>query len=199
MALLCNMVSDGGGGYKYNSKYITDPRCFYCPAYPDPSFEYDSFNKPWTVASSPGGTNNNWRSGYLYIPHWKWIKPFPAGGAGVGYTKLKDIPKDRCIVTDICYKPQYISHGVRDRAPSWNLLFKDGHVSTVASQFCRDTMDGKYAGQGLAGGDGQADWNVLDNYRDIIETEAAGQNPRNSAIGGGPAMGPKRVFHSTAG
>jgi hypothetical protein len=194
---LCNLeaTDSNKATYRYLSKYITDPRCFYCPAYPDPSFNYDEFNKPWTVASSPGGTNGQWRSGYLYNPHWKFIRPFPTGGSGVAYPKLKDLPKDRCMLLDICYSTQYISHGSNDKAPSWNLLFKDGHVSTVRSQFCREAMEGRYTSQGLAGGNSQKDWNLFDNYRDILETEAAGQNPRVAAIGGGAPMGPKRVMH----
>jgi prepilin-type N-terminal cleavage/methylation domain-containing protein len=174
-------------------KYITDPRCFYCPAYPDPSFDYDAFNKPWLVASSPGGTNNEWRSGYLYNPHYKFIKPFPSGGAGVAYPKLKDIPRDKTLALDICYMPQYISHfGSGEKVPSWNLLFKDGHVATISSQFCLDWMNGKVSGQ--TGGNSQADWHVFDNYRDILETEAAGENPRTSTIGGGQPLA-TRVVH----
>ncbi len=193
VALLDN-VQLVGGVQKYISKYITDPRCFYCPAYPDPSFDYDSFNKPWTLASSPGGTNNEWRSGYLYNPHFKYVKPLP--NMGVGYLKLKDVPRDKTLALDICFRSNLIAHyGSGDKVPNWNLLFKDGHVASVSSQFCYDVMSGKFASQGLPSGDGQANWSLFDNYRDILETEAAGINPRTGTIGGGTALG-TRVAHS---
>jgi len=196
VALLYNIQDDNSlpGGYRIIAKYITDARCFYCPAYPDPSFDYDAFNKPWTLAASPGGTNNQWRSGYLYDPHWKYVKPLP--NRSVAYSKLRELPRDRTLAFDICYRGNLIAHyGSGDKTPSWNLLFKDGHVSSVSSQFCLDVMNGKYAGQGLVGGDGQADWVKFDNYRDILESEAAGRNPRNSTIDGSPPFGSSRVRH----
>ena len=196
VALLYNLQNDSSapGGYTVVAKYITDPRCFYCPAYPDPSFDYDAFNKPWTVAADPGGTNNNWRSGYLYNPHWQYFKPLPS--RGVAYPKLKDLPRERTLAFDICYRANLIAHfGSGEKIPTWNLLFKDGHVATVASQFCLEVMRGKYASQGLPGGDGQADWVKFDNYRDILETDAAGRNPRDSTVDGSPPFASSRVRH----
>jgi prepilin-type N-terminal cleavage/methylation domain-containing protein len=198
VALLCDMRATDASAttYTYVAKYITDPRCFYCPAYPDPDFDYDSFNKPWTVNPSPGGTHNEWRSGYLYMPHFKYPTHGQPTFIGVGYSKLKELPPNKTLALDICFRSNLIAHfGSGDRVPNWNLLFKDGHVASVTSQFCYDAMKGKYTSAGLMTGDGQAIWDpVFDNYRDILETEAAGMDPRTSTVGGGPAFG-KRVTH----
>ncbi|HEX3355656.1 MAG TPA: type II secretion system protein [Tepidisphaeraceae bacterium] len=184
MALLDNIEATDSTKTTYKSiaKYITDPRCFYCPGYPDPSFDYDAFNKPWTVAASPGGTNNNWRSGYLYNPHWKYTKG--TTNAGVAYPYLKQLPKDRCLAIDICYQIGYISHlGGGAKLPSWNLLFKDGHVTTATSQLCYDVMENKKYSALVTGGNSQGNWITFDNYVDILETEASGKNPKTAVIG----------------
>lgn len=202
-ALLCNMVSDGASGYKWVAKYITDPRVFYCAAFPSRDFSYDDFTKPWSIGTgatvdkndgNAGGTNGNWRISYLYNPHYK-RKVLPSLSYSNAYPKLQNIPKDRALIMDIAYSTAYISHQVgNDKAPSWNLVYKDGHVSTVKSSFCLQALQANQSG---------ADMNmaIFENFRDILETEAAGRDPRTGTLGGGtaaasPAANTARVDHT---
>ena len=73
-------------------------------------------------------------------------------------------------------------------------------------------MNKKYAAIGLAGegsgtSKGQMDWNIFDNYADILETEADGRNPKTSIIGTprsreqvmGPSGSSKTVFITLLG
>jgi prepilin-type N-terminal cleavage/methylation domain-containing protein len=188
-ALLCNMVSDGAGGYKFLSRYVTDPKVFYCPslAGTQPDFDYDAFNKPWSVGAGAtagnndghaGGTNDKYRISYLFNPHYKNQSD---GSKAVAYPKIKDLPRERCLACEINYAPQYISH--RDKSgPTWNVAFKDGHVASATSKYLFDAMNGKLSGLGQPGGDYGKNFKAYDDYCDIMETEAAGRDPRSSAI-----------------
>src|SRR5207249_7599846 len=86
-ALLCNMVSSGGATTMV-TKYISDPRVFYCPAFATRDFDFDAFNKPWSIGNA-GGTNGNWRIGYLYNPHYK-RKVLPTLQYTNAYPKLQN-------------------------------------------------------------------------------------------------------------
>src|SRR4051794_19532967 len=117
-------------------------RVFYCPIVYAPDFNYDAFNKPWSVGGGAtegkndgqaGGTNNRYRIGYLFNPHYRNTA---SGGVEVAYPKLKDLPRERCLYAEINYAPQYIAH--RDKVPSWNIAFKDGHVTLVSSKYLYD-------------------------------------------------------------
>lgn len=166
------------------AKLISDPRVFYCPAYPSPAFNYDSFPKPWLVAPLTGG--ENWRASYLWNPHFAWARnssgtPYK----GPAYTTLNKIPRNRTLAMDIAFQAQYISHPDK-AAVSWNLLFKDGHVDMVRSEFLYDLMRGKFPGAPAGGGSTQLDYmgtSGFGNYRDVLETEAERINPRTGGVG----------------
>jgi prepilin-type N-terminal cleavage/methylation domain-containing protein len=208
---MVNSSSTGPGGTRYGfaqlyeQKFITSPKVFYCPAFPHPSFDLNSFSQPWldSLLTIPGDTSPAWRTSFLLNPH------ADANGK-VRYKKFGEVPKDRTLALDIAFSAQYVSHATaKKQAPSWNLLFKDGHVSTVNSQFLYDVMNGKYNSDPLGaikggGSDPQKKYQHanptgpnFDTYRDILETEAAGRNPRDSTIGGGKARSNERVNFGT--
>jgi hypothetical protein len=157
------------GGLLYDLKYIREPRIFYCPVFPNPAFNYDDFPKPWLTAPLTG-SNDSWRSSYLMNPHYKFVTDPTSGGLkkGPAYEKLIKMPSYKCLALDVCFDMQYLSHP--GKVPSWNLLFKDGHVANVQSDFLRACIK-KY-------GNSQKDYALFADYRDILETEAKGSNPR---------------------
>jgi prepilin-type N-terminal cleavage/methylation domain-containing protein len=179
-------VANGSKHYSYallyDGKFITDARVFYCPSFPHPAFDYESFPKPWLTAALPPSPSliDSWRSSYLWNPHWKWAKDSATGGLVQvpAYPKLRDIPANKTLAVDIMFDVQYISHrnNLSQRTSTWNLAFKDGHVVQVASTFAYDTMK-KY-------GNAQKSFRqpTFDDYRDILETEADGKNPRPKDI-----------------
>jgi prepilin-type N-terminal cleavage/methylation domain-containing protein len=182
-----------GFGLLYSTKMLANGKVFYCPAEARPDFDYNSFPQPWLFAKLPGGALDSWRTSYLYLPH--------ADDKGnVRYIKLQQVPKDRCLSLDVCFEPSSTTHRSKG-GPAWNLVFKDGHVSTVISKFAYDVMDKKYQGSPLGsitGGNCQKNFQYkanpnFDTYRDILETVADGRNPMNSTVGGGTAMSDARV------
>jgi len=188
----CYKVKSGstetGLALLYRQKYIPDARVFYCPVFPHQSkFDYDAFPKPWLDGTQWPSSNDDpgtWRTSYLYNPH--------VDNFGVGFTfekepaylKLKEVPRVKTLAMDIAFQRGYISH--RARVPTWNLAFKDGHVATVPSQFLYETMSRGNA-QKVQPYDKIQSWELFDTYRDILETEAEGKNPRTSW----PVIGPR--------
>jgi hypothetical protein len=70
--------------------------------------------------------------------------------------------------------------------PSWNVLFPDGHVQSVESQLLFSEMKKREA----ANSDSKQitdNWNDganthFDDYRDILESQAKGQDPRSRPL-----------------
>lgn len=184
-----------GFGRLWERKYVTDKRLFYCPVAPHPFFDLDFQPGPPTEwpfgTTNPMGFNNgNTRAGYMWMPHWKWIRnrlrtPVTDGE----FKKLSEFKKSKAVALDILRKVTEISHyGGLKRVPSWNLLFSDGHVVTVRSdaayqQFkvykavIHDPEDPNYS----APNDDLAR-QYLDDIRDILETEATIGNPRTKPL-----------------
>ena len=191
-------TSTYGFGLLYSSKFITSAKVFYCVTQPRIDFDYYSYPQPWLYATLSAGTWDTWRTSYLYAPHVDVNGKFR-------YPKFQQVPKDRCLALDVCFETASTSHLSRS-GPSWNLVFKDGHVVTAISKFCYDAMGGKYQGSPLGsitGGNSQKNFQYtgtnpnFDTYRDILETVADGRNPQTSTIGGGKAMSDQRVNYGT--
>jgi hypothetical protein len=188
----CYAVKDGSGsnervfgfGLLYRLKFIPEPRTFYCPVAPHPAkFAFDAFPKPWLDGTDWPSWNDDpgtWRSSYLYNPH---VDQFGSGFSlrkDIAYLKLREVPRVKTLAMDIAFERNYIGH--RTRVPTWNLLFKDGHVASVASQFLYETMaqgNSQKQWQSAPKSDIRS-WQGFDTYRDILEVEAEGKDPRTS-------------------
>lgn len=167
-----------GLGLLYERKYVRAEQLFYCPggrAHPD--FNYDSFPKPWL--SDLAATSPNYRTSYSYNPHYALERPGdPTSNKITAYAKLNKFPRNKALLLDLLSGPQRISHfSGGERTPSWNLAFSDGHVTLVRSKIVFDQM--KLRGDLTDDAKGSdPNWKLMDDYRDLLETQADGQDPR---------------------
>ncbi|MGN6726611.1 MAG: prepilin-type N-terminal cleavage/methylation domain-containing protein [Tepidisphaeraceae bacterium] len=170
-------------GRLWQQKYLSNGRVGYCPAnYDAPSFGWNAVGDVWPAAPSGAGSV---RSDYMYIPAWRWTTD-PIINR-VAYRRLSDVPATRMLASDIARSRAYTAHKGRGVRPAWNVVFPDGHAVTVVSKELWDTMgkEGEYSNS-------SSDWPILEDYRDILETLAAGRslsdNPHNGEKG-------QRVLH----
>ncbi|MGA2230661.1 MAG: hypothetical protein ABSH22_07155 [Tepidisphaeraceae bacterium] len=153
---------------------------------------------PALSGQNVGNVETDWGSSYLYNPHWIYVDPkwwqgvvdqYPAAkNLGVGdqpitawYRKVADYPPYAALGTDMIYRSEFLGHRPSQGAAIWNMLFADGHVQQVQDSYVVGGLDGK--GDVAHGGnqgevtDTFAGMKVLDDYLDILETEASGGNP----------------------
>jgi prepilin-type N-terminal cleavage/methylation domain-containing protein len=166
----------------YDMKYIRTPEVFYCPGgRAHPNHNYDSFPKPWL-----SDTSQNYRTSYSYNPHFAY-KTFGDSNSGriTAYAKVAKFPKNKALALDCLVSAGKISHysAGSERTPSWNLLFIDGHVVLIKSKVCYDQM----VLRGALDDDKNepapgANWKLMDDYRDILETTADGKDPRATSL-----------------
>ncbi len=115
----------------------------------------------------------DWGTSYWYLPHWANSGLLrEAGQITRRYRRINDIDRYHCIACDLTYDLADISHVYKNTA-TFNVLFKDGHVGTAI-----DSPRGNYAGivANIAGRNGNL-WLRVDDYVDILETEADGRDP----------------------
>ena len=167
----------------YTTKCLSSPKALFCTNYPVPSY---SPEVQLSVSTWPYGVigvvDSNVRTSYMWNPHWKWMGSASDGNQVARYTKLAQVPKDKALSMDVAMLSTTISHMYRNK-PSWNVLFPDGHVQSVESQLLLSEMK-KYDSLDKAVTDS---WNDasnthVDDYRDILETQAKGQDPRSRPL-----------------
>jgi prepilin-type N-terminal cleavage/methylation domain-containing protein len=170
--------------YKY--KFLTTGRAAYCPAnYDDPAFGWNRVSDNW-----PKNPSLIYRGDYAYNMHWSQ-RPDPPGPSRLqAFTKLTKFPKTRTLALDIARSQQYTSHKGRGARPAWNLLFPDGHVSTVISKIVWDQMKVQGDFENASN-----KWNVAENYRDMLEALDEGLDLRANPAGFGSASNP-RIQHT---
>jgi prepilin-type N-terminal cleavage/methylation domain-containing protein len=165
---------DHGFGVLFTRKYVTNRMVFECPGFAHPAFTIADDPEPWPYTAQPD-PNDNIRASYHYKPHRTWyLKGAPSQGYRWNYRKITEIPKWKTLAMDIMHESNYIAHRSGKSIPSWNLLFRDGHVDLIASKIVGDQL----LTRGSAGGD----WTRFDDYRDVLETQAEGKNPRDRSL-----------------
>jgi prepilin-type N-terminal cleavage/methylation domain-containing protein len=140
-----------GLGLLYARKYVRADAIYFCPSQRDSGFNFDAYRMPLI-----SDTTQDYYSSYLFNPHHVTVAAagaLPAAEAEQ-YKKLADM---RGTVRDGTYagvRPvlaleqiqilQWVSHSSpNDRTrPVWNLLYPDGHVTTVASRSAYDQLYG---------------------------------------------------------
>jgi len=120
----------------------------------------------------------DWGSSYSYNPHYAYTSlasaGFPTKTNTEWYHFIKDFSPYKAIACDLTYDAGDISH-LRKTQACFNLVFKDGHVSTVTEA----TQNGAAYGL-IAGRSGNND-ERLEDIIDVLEAEADGRNPLQSA------------------
>ena len=109
-------------GKLFVHKYITNYKILVCPALETRVF-----------------LNNKSRPGYFFNPHWAYSTPNPPGELTPRYKKIRDIPKDRCLISEFFYNQETIAHHeYREQSAYFNIGYADGHVVTLKNQTARD-------------------------------------------------------------
>ena len=121
-------------------------------------------------------SGTDYRTSYLYNPHFEYkIKGNTGSGRITAYDKLSKFPKTKCLAIDVFHDPAYASHRTGSKeVPSYNLLFPDGHVSPAQSAIAWQMMN--------TYGDVGQDWSKFEDIQDVLETVAAGLDPRSRPL-----------------
>jgi prepilin-type N-terminal cleavage/methylation domain-containing protein len=171
-------------GRLYATGYMKSGQVAYCPAnLTDPDFGYESFPKPWLQ-----DTASIYRSSYAYNTYCN----LQSGGTAPNqnrlpaFPKLLNFPKSRILAHDTIDTNGNVMHLGRKKYPSWNCLFKDGHVVNVISP----TMYSVFKTSA------NKNYDLYDYLVDIIETEANGFPLKmNQVVNAGVTV--PRVIHQT--
>ena len=106
---------DGAGlGRLFLRKYITNVKILTCPALPE------------TIS-----LNSQERPGYFFNPHPAFALE-DTSKQTARYKKLRDVPKDRCLISEFMYNKGTLAHPDTHAGSAYfNTAFPDGHVSMV--------------------------------------------------------------------
>jgi len=127
---------------------------------------------------APDGLQLHYGSSYVYNPHWALSSV--AGHKDVTwYRKLHDFNHYKALCMDSCLDQATVSH-VQKKVTVFNVLFKDGHVAPARDTYVWNQL----AGRPVAGKTAR-----LDDYVDVLETEADGRDPNKTNAD--PATTPK--------
>ena len=188
-----------GLGLLWERKYITTENVFYCPgARAHPDHNIDFFKKPWL--SAVGSSDPNYRTSYSYNPHFEYtVRGNTATPKITAYPKLNKFPRRKTLALDLVRTAGTISHyGGGEKTPSWNLAFSDGHVVLIRSTVLVNEMKRRGGDLGSDSSNPTAtsttNWQMLDDYRDILETHADGLDPRSARPHGVPVVNPNLML-----
>ena len=114
---------NGGKGLArlFAQKYITTVKLLVCPA-----------------LDSKIILNGMARPGYFLNPHYARATEDPSK-LTPRYKKIKDIPKDRCLISEFFYDEGSVAHHEpREASAYFNIGYSDGHVVTLKNKTARD-------------------------------------------------------------
>lgn len=170
-------------GLLYKTKVLGSGRVAYCPGnYDDKDFGWTAMEDNW-----PKDKGKTYRADYAYNPHWRY-HTVKNEERQLAYPKLEKLPRTRILAGDNMTASKYLNHGRDGNRPTWNLVFGDGHVTTVTSVELYKHMRQL--------GEGGKNWIKFENYRDILETLADGGDPHSHPNGlGGSTEATGRVKH----
>lgn len=153
------------------TKFMQSAEGCYCPTgLDDPDFGYNSFPKPWPYDPAP-----TYRSSYSYNPYYNdggAIDDYYTArgqrrfGQVQAFPRVSKFPKTKILCMDLVNEARQAMHRGRGSRPAWNVVFIDGHATTVISRELYDQMRIR--------GSGGSSWGRFDDYRDILETHANG-------------------------
>jgi prepilin-type N-terminal cleavage/methylation domain-containing protein/prepilin-type processing-associated H-X9-DG protein len=164
-----------GLGRLFLRKYITNTKILLCPSLPENIV-----------------LNSQERPGYFYNPHLAFTVEDPTKLTS-RYKRLKEVPKDRCLISEFMYNRSTISHyEPRQDSAYFNLAFADGHVATILSK----PAYGRLVSANGGGGAGWKPWATSDVIG-MLEFDHAGKGySMNAGLGKGwdPAFQNKAYY-----
>jgi prepilin-type N-terminal cleavage/methylation domain-containing protein len=173
-------------GALYARGYMKNADACYCPVATD-DFNIDTFPKPWLSDS-----NTLYRSSYYYNPHMRVITMTSDGGpkSDPAWMKITKYPREKCLAVEglnanagsLANNNTTLSIAHRDNKGNafFNLLFPDGSVRSVNGNVTVKEMTNdptRYSSYTYDSNHSAGDWTNFDDYRDILETVAAGRDP----------------------
>ncbi len=124
--------------------------------------------------------NSNNHAGYMYNPYWTYQQGSTTN-LTAGYTKLGRFPNNIGLAMDIIYDVSSIGHmngTLPNAVGTWNVLFKDGHVSPAASKDLPVEINLRYRPGTPPPGNIGTWFDYLDDYVDVVNCIARGDNPQ---------------------
>jgi hypothetical protein len=164
-----------GMGKLMEGRYLTEPRSYFCRSQ---KFQSGFSIEDWTLPIFSVATEY-YRLSYLYNTYWKWdINPITGARdfQEAAYVRLRDVPADKALALDLIRTNVLFAHTGFKKRPSWNMLFPDGHVVNVPSETLLQQLNTR-------GGEG-SNWSKFDDYLDILNSEAKGENPNDRPLTG---------------
>jgi prepilin-type N-terminal cleavage/methylation domain-containing protein len=108
----------------------------------------------------------DWGSSYYFNPHWA-LSSVPGHTVVTWYRKLHDFNRYHALAMDLVLDEGSVSH-IQKNIATFNVLFKDGHVAPARDNYVWNALKGRPVAHVQS---------QLDDYVDIIETEADGRDP----------------------
>ena len=116
-----NMGEGAGLGKLYVHHYINSYKILICPSL------VNAIN-----------LNSQERAGYFFNPHFAYALEDNTKGT-YRYKKIRDIPKDRCLIHEFFYNEGSIAHiEPKEYSAYFNVAFPDGHVVTQKNKTAAD-------------------------------------------------------------
>jgi prepilin-type processing-associated H-X9-DG protein len=177
-------------GLLYSQGYVRNDKVFYCPSQRDNGFNYDSYPHPFF--SAPGQAYD---VSYMFNPHHTDLSPTSPPPTDVLYHKLAQmhgtVPSNSnptasgvtnfagcrpALALEMIKSMQWTGHTDPSHpgTPAFNLLYPDGHVTSVYSKGTYQLLLGYWQknGGGLGGSGG---WQRFDQVLKQLETDSQSQ------------------------
>jgi prepilin-type N-terminal cleavage/methylation domain-containing protein len=159
-----------GAGRLYKMNYIKETKLLSCPTLMEVTV-----------------LNGLKRPSYFFNPHLAYVDSNPAK-LTTRYKKIKDVPKDRCLVSEFMYNRSTVAHvAAEGNSAYFNIAYSDGHVFMINSKEAFGRLVSANGGAGV----GWKEWAASDVIG-MLEFQEAGR-PLDRSAGLGKGWDPASV------
>ena len=166
-----NVILDGAGpngvGHFWSGKYTSSPEMLYCPEMEEGIFSFKANNvmangQQFMTLPKPVAAGNQWRSSYhfnmmTYVNTTTWVLTEK-------HANLSNAESDDVIAGDVVVDKDNIAH--IEGGPMWNMMYADGHVSTVQSVPLHNDLVTRTGFGYVTAGGGTGGWARVHRYYD---------------------------------